>query len=203
MKKKLLSLVLAGAMVATTSVSAFADTTITSDGQQAPVTIKGSVNGSNNKPAPGTLSVTVPTTLSFAVKNDSSLEGTFIRVQNNSSQAINVYAYEFADTTADSGITVYNTTEKDNLDKKSDVILKLRGSHGMAVLKSEVGQKNNGIYTVAGVKATENDGVLVSNILNGQSDDLHLEGEAGSNDIVNAAEGVSDTFTLRLKIKKA
>lgn len=204
MKKKLLSLVLAGAMVATTSVSAFADTTITTDGQQAPVTIKGSVNGSNNKPAPGTLSVTVPTTLSFAVKNDSSLEGTYIRVQNDSSQPINVYAYEFADTTENAGITVYNTTETSSLDKKSDVILKLRGNNGTAALKSEKGQQsNNGIYTLAGAKAAGNDGVLVSNILNGQSDDLHLEGEAGSNDIDNATEGVSDTFTLRLKIKRA
>lgn len=201
MKKKLLSLVLAGAMVASTSVSAFADTTITTDGQQAPVTIKGSVNGADNKPAPGTLSVTVPTTLSFAVKNDNSLEGTYIRVQNDSSQAINVYAYEFADTTENSGITVHKSGEA--LTKKSDVILKLRGNNGTASLKSETsGQSNNGIYTLAGVKAT-GDGVLVSNILNGRSDDLHLEGEAGSGEIENSTEGISDTFTLRLKIKRA
>lgn len=200
MKKKLLSLVLAGGMLASTSVSAFADTTVTTDGQQVPVTIKGSVNGEGDKPAPGTLSVTVPTTLSFAVKNDGSLDGTYIRVQNDSSQAIKVYAYEFADATENSGITVYNSG---TLNKKSDVILKLRGSHGTAAFKSETtGQSNNGIYTLAGVKAT-GDGVLVSNILNGQSDDLHLEGEAGSVDIDNSTEGVSDTFTLRLKIKKA
>lgn len=203
MKKKLLSLVLAGAMVASTSVSAFAaDTIVTTDGQLAPVTIKGSVNGDGDKPAPGTLSVTVPTTLSFAVKNNGSLDGTYIRVQNDSSQAIDVYAYEFTDRTNDSGITVYK--EGETLNKKSDVILKLSGNHGVASFKSETqSEKNNGVYTLAGEKASGNDGVLVSNILNGQHDDLNLEGQAGTTPIANATDGVSDTFTLRLKIKRA
>ena len=204
MKKKLLSLVLAGAMVATTSVSAFADTIVTTDGEQVPVTITGSVNGEHDKPAPGTLSVTVPTTLSFAVKNDGSLEGTHIRVKNDSSQAINVYAYEFTDTTEGSGITVYNSNQTSELHKKSDVILKLRGNHGTASFKSEkTDGNNNGVYTLAGTKETGDNGVLVSNILNGQYDDLKLQGQAGEQDIENSAKGISDTFTLRLKIKRA
>lgn len=205
MKKKLLSLVLAGAMVASTSVSAFAaDTIVTTDGQLAPVTIKGSVNGDGDKPAPGTLSVTVPTTLSFAVKNNGSLDGTYIRVQNDSSQAIDVYAYEFTDRTNGSGITVYKDNETGSLNKKSDVTLKLGGNSGTASFKSETtSESNNGVYTLAGVRESGDNGVLVSNILNGQYDDLHLEGQAGSGEIENSTAGISDTFTLRLKIKRA
>lgn len=202
MKKKLLSLVLAGAMVASTSVSAFADvTTVTTDGQQVPVTIKGSVNGENNKPAPGTLSVTVPTTLSFIVKNDGSVEGSYIKVQNNGTQPIKVYAYEFVDKTENSGITVHNT---DNLSKKSDVLLTLSGRDGIARFNSEtISGEKKGVYTSSNTKGTD-DGVLISNILIGQSDDLNLEGRAGTGALdQNDTEGITDTFTLKLKIKKA
>ena len=204
MKKKLLSLVLAGAMVASTSVSAFADTTettVTTDGQQVPVTIKGSVNGEHDKPAPGTLSVTVPTTLSFIVKNDGTVEGSYIRVQNNGTQPINVYAYEFVDKTQSSGITVHNTGD---LEKKSDVSLTLSGRDGMARFNSEtISETDKGVYTSNNVKAT-NDGVLVSNILIGQSDNLNLEGRAGTGNLAQSdTEGITDTFTLKLKIKKA
>lgn len=204
MKKKLLSLVLAGAMVASTSVSAFADTTettVTTDGQQVPVTIKGSVNGKDDKPAPGTLSVTVPTTLSFIVKNDGTVEGSYIRVQNNGTQPINVYAYEFVDKTESSGITVHNTS---SLDKKSDVSLTLSGRDGIACFKSEtISETDRGVYTSSNAKAT-GDGVLISNILIGQSDDLSLVGKAGKQNLEhNDEEGITDTFTLKLKIKKA
>lgn len=204
MKKKLLSLVLAGAMVASTSVSAFADTTettVTTDGQQVPVTIKGSVNGQDNKPAPGTLSVTVPTTLSFIVKNNGTVEGSHIKVQNNGTQPIKVYAYEFVDKTENLGITVHNTG---SLDKKSDVSLTLSGRDGIACFKSEtINQTDRGVYTSSNAKAT-GDGVLISNILIGQSDDLSLEGRAGTQSLEqNDAEGITDTFTLKLKIKKA
>lgn len=202
MKKKLLSLVLAGAMVASTSVSAFADvTTVTTDGQQVPVTIKGSVNGQGNKPAPGTLSVTVPTTLSFIVKNDGSVEGSYIKVQNNGTQPIKVYAYEFVDKTESSGITVHNTGD---LSKKSDVSLTLSGRDGIACFNSEtISATDKGVYTSNNTKGTS-DGVLISNISIGQSDDLNLEGRAGTGALdQNDTEGITDTFTLKLKIKKA
>lgn len=204
MKKKLLSLVLAGAMVASTSVSAFADTTdtiVTTDGQQVPVTIKGSVNGLDNKPAPGTLSVTVPTTLSFIVKNNGTVEGSYIRVQNNGTQPINVYAYEFVDKTENSGIIVNNAGD---LSKKSDVSLTLSGRDGIACFKSEtIGGENRGVYTSNNAKAT-GDGVLISKILIGQSDNLNLEGRAGTQNLdQNNDVGITDTFTLKLKIKKA
>ena len=209
MKKKFLSLMMAAAVVATTSVSAFAagnDVTVTNDGEKVPVTIKGSVNGTDDKPAPGTLSVTVPTALSFAVKNNSSIEGTSITVQNNGTLDINVYAYEFTDVTANSKITAYKDSESTNLLKRSDVILKLDGNAGTASFKSEkTSDANNGVYELGGSRPEGDDGVLLSKVLKGQNDNLNLTGQAGAGDLdgEDNKNGINDTFTLRLKIKKA
>ena len=210
MKKKFLSLMMAAAVVATTSVSAFAagkDVTVTNDEQQVPVTIAGSVNGNDNKPAPGTLSVTVPTALSFAVKNDGTLQGTQITVENNGTEEINVYAYKFIDTTTDSKITVHGETTS-NLEKRSDIKLKINGNRGTAYFKSEnesAGQENTGIYLVNDTKASGTDGILISNLSRGETDDLKLTGKGGNQALTDAADnesGINDTFTLRLKIKK-
>ena len=127
------------------------------------VTITGSVNGEGDKPAPGTLSVTVPTALSFAVKNDGTLQGTQITVENNGTQEINVYAYEFNDTTSGSKITVHSETET-SLDKRSDIKLRINGNSGTAYFKSEDAssvEKNAGIYLVGGTKADGTDGILM------------------------------------------
>ena len=207
MKKKFLSLMMAAAVVATTSVSAFAAgnyETVTNDEQQVPVTITGSVNGEGNTPAPGILSVTVPTALSFTVKNDGTLQGTHITVENNGTQAISVYAHEFIDRTSDSKITVRGEREA-SLTKRSDVKLRINGNGGTAYFKSEDAssvEKNAGIYLVGGTKAEGTDGILISNVSQGGRDDLKLTGEAGNQALENN-NGINDTFTLRLKIKKA
>lgn len=207
MKKKFLSLMMAAAVVATTSVSAFAeDTIINNDGDTAEVTISGAVNGAGDTTPPGTLNVTVPTDLSFAVKNNGTVQGSEIKVVNKGVQAINVYAYEFADTTVGDKITVHKKTESLSGKKKSDVILHLKGNRGTAYFYSEdISGENKGVYKADGEKPSGTDGLLISNILKGKSDTLYLEGEAGSIDLTEKAqqEGISDAFTLRLKIKKA
>ena len=67
MKKKFLSLMMAAAMVATTSVSAFAkDYKWTEDTEQnADVTITGNVADDGGHFVPGTLSVSIPTTTTY------------------------------------------------------------------------------------------------------------------------------------------
>ena len=211
MKKKFLSLMMAAAVVATTSVSAFAagkDVTVTNDEQQVPVTIAGSVNGKDDTAAPGTLSVTVPTALSFAVKNDGTLQGTQITVENNGTEEINVYAYKFIDTTANSKITVRGETAS-NLERRSDIKLRINGNRGTAYFKSEnesAEQENTGIYLVDDTKANGTDGILISNLSRGETDDLKLTGKGGKQELADAADnesGINDTFTLRLKIKKS
>ena len=108
MKKKFLSLMMAAAVVATTSVNAFAssDATVTTDGEEVDVTITGSVNDERNNPPEGTISVTIPTALAFTVDSTGNFKGTSLDVVNNGTQKVDVYAYQFVDGTGAGDIEV-------------------------------------------------------------------------------------------------
>ena len=95
MKKKLLSLVLAGAMVASTSVSAFADDTIQVDHnseKQVEVPIQGDIEASNGTTLPGSITVTVPTSAAFKVDKDGNLTSGTMSVVNKGNATVSVIA---------------------------------------------------------------------------------------------------------------
>lgn len=210
MKKKLLSLVLAGAMVASTSVSAFAEKTITKPDTQEPTTdieITGEVYSDENKAPAGTFKVTVPTATSFTVKSD----GTFVApdamtIVNNGTQDIDVYADKFVDTTIGDGITVDGEGVVKTKDR-THVSLRLTGYLGTAYLKTEdtEDQGKNGIYKNKELRDNATDGVKLVNIQSGQRGELKLNGTAGTNQVNPTVQksGTTDSFTLTLKIKKA
>lgn len=212
MKKKLLSLVLAGAMVASTSVSAFAEKTITKPDTEEPTTdieITGEVYSDENKAPAGTFKVTVPTATSFTVKSD----GTFVApdamtIVNNGTQDIDVYADKFVDTTIGDGITVDGEGVVKTKDR-THVSLRLTGYLGTAYLKTEdtEAQGKNGIYKNKELRDSATDGVKLVNIQSGQRGELKLNGTAGTNqENLNPTvqkNGTTDSFTLTLKIKKA
>ena len=204
MKKKFLSLMMAAAMVATTSVSAFAanDKTVTNDGDSVEVKINGIVNNSNNEPPAGTLSVTVPTALSFTVNNEGKFTGSNIKVTNTGTQAIDVYAYQFKDVTPTTGIMIKASNA---LIKKSDVSLSLNGNAGTAYFRSEAEADGKGIYDEGGNKVVNQEGAKIANIEGGDENTLYLEGSAGKSDLEDkyTSTGINERFTLRLKIKKA
>ena len=201
MKKKFLSLMMAAAVVATTSVSAFAasEKTVTNNGDSVEVEINGIVNNSSNEPPAGTLSVTVPTALSFTVDNNGGFTGSDITVRNAGTQAIDVYAYQFTDVTPTTGILIKDSS---HLEKKSDVSLSLNGNAGTAYFRSEDGQ--NGIYNEGGSRL-DGEGAKIANIEGRNEKTLHLKGSAGKGELDTkyASTGINETFTLRLKIKKA
>ena len=205
MKKKFLSLMMAAAVVATTSVSAFASTTQTIKdseevGGQAQITVTGNVEDTDGHTKPGTLNVTVPTAASFTVNKEKKFVGTEIKVQNNGTQDIDVFAYRFADPTIESGIIVKKKEELSENDKTNIIALRLEGSSGTAYFASEEGR---GIYEDENhINAATEGGVKIANILKGGFYDLSLKGDVNENaSLVTTPE--SDTFTLRLKIKKA
>lgn len=206
MKKKLLSLVLAGAMVASTSVSAFADVTNivnpdNTDGQ-ADVTITGTVLNDSGEQPTGTFNVTIPTSASFTVSQNKSVISVPITITNNGAQNIDVYADKFMDVTKNSGITVVKATELKTSDR-TKVSLTLQGKTGLVYLKSEEDNNSNkGIYKdneFQNPASTDNDSRLTT-IAKGTSEQLTLQGNAGDQNTTNSA---SDNFTLRLKIKKS
>lgn len=206
MKKKLLSLVLAGAMVASTSVSAFADTVVDKNEGTANVTITGSVDANNGNSPTGTISVSVPTALSFSVNKDGEVSGGNITIANNGVDTVDVTAVKFYDKTPTSKITAKIPTEFTAAnEERSNMVLSIGGNQSeRAYFKSEtLADNKNGIYSVAG--ANEADGIKISSITGGNTDVLDLDGIAGEQDLTNDSEnaGITDSFVLTLKITKA
>lgn len=211
MKKKLLSLVLAGAMVASTSVSAFATTTpdkiVDKDGGTANVTINGSVYGNGGEIPSGTISVSVPTALNFKVDKTGRVEGSSINITNNGMEAVDISAVSFKDTTPDQSITVMapDQLQGDSSATRDKVALWISGNEqNQAYFKSvSIGGSDSGIIDNSGVSQPSGTGIKVSTINPKQSDTLTLRGFAGTRDLDESVEsGVTDEFTLTLKISK-
>ena len=204
MKKKLLSLVLAGAMVASTSVSAFATTTsdkiVDKDQGTANVTIDGSVDSNSGQQAAGTISVSIPTSLQFQVNTSGVVNGSGINVVNNGLDKVEIVADQFTDNTPDGNITVDAPNSFDRSTKKrSNVVLWVQGNGERAYFKSGT---DNGICDATGQTGQ---GITVSTLSgkNGgsNSDEIRLNGYAGTQGI-EGENALTDQFTLRLKVKK-
>lgn len=213
MKKKLLSLVLAGAMVASTSVSAFATTTenkvINSyeDGKNsANVTIEGSVDSDDGQQAAGTISVSIPTALQFRVDGAGNVNGAGIEVVNNGLDEVQVIAAEFIDNAPGGDITVnspsaFKRSARDSKSRKN-VVLWIEGNN-----RGERAYFNptdgNGICNEDG--QNEENGIVVSTLSKKDSgrntDTIRLDGYAGTSN-EEIANALTDKFTLRLKVKK-
>lgn len=220
MKKKLLSLVLAGAMVASTSVSAFAETVDTAEynigkqGQDHQVKITGDVQNTKGEVVEGTISVTVPTAMAFTITQDGTIEGGTINVVNKSKQQVEVVAKEFTDTTPSSGIVIVKENDLDtqlsnNTNSNRYISLKLTGTGGSVGLVSTKTGNQTGFITEEGREIT-NDGSQaypsLGNAWEGNNVTLTLSGRAKSNtasETYNAPESpVQDKFNLVLKIQK-
>lgn len=206
MKKKLLSLVLAGAMVASTSVSAFAAPNITGSDTDSPTTdvaITGKVLDNTGQEAPGTFSVTIPTAASFTVDQNGNLQGATIKVTNSGPQNIDVYADKFVDTQVNTGITVTQESQLKTVNK-TNVSLNLEGNLKILYLKSEGDAKYAGLYTDKNLstKADETTSKIAT-VKSGAEVDLTLSGRAGEHENDQVTNAINDKFTLTLKIKKS
>lgn len=211
MKKKLLSLVLAGAMVASTSVSAFAatdtDTVVKKDNGTANVTINGSVYGNSGEIPSGTINVSVPTALNFKVAQNGDVTGSEIKIVNNGMEAVDISAVSFKDTTPNKNITVMSPSELQNRGEntRDKVALWISGNRDSeAYFKSvAIGGSESGIIDNSGDPKDSETGIKVSTINPQQSDTLTLRGFAGTQNLEEGVKsGVTDEFTLTLKISK-
>lgn len=219
MKKKLLSLVLAGTMVATTSVSAFADTNtqeydVSSKTAEHRVNIEGNVENSKGETVPGTISVTVPTSVAFTINSNGDITGGEIKIVNKSNKKVKVVAKEFTDTTITDKIVIVKDSELDEniTNGESDQ------SKKYISLNIESGSKSLGLISN---KAKGNTGFLNANteIAISESDENTLLGTAWKdNDLTLSLTGrtkkpgveysapnnpIRDKFSLLLKIQKA
>ena len=213
MKKKFLSLMMAAAVVATTSVSAFAEPNVTgSDNKDATtnVTVTGNVlNDSGNDPI-GTFQVTVPTTSAFTVDQSGNFTTAGkITIKNDGTQNIDVYADKFVDTTETNadGITVVAENQMDGKDR-TYVNLNISGDLGTAYFKSEaISATKTGIYEESSLTNPIVGGKKLLNVQSGKSGDLNLNGSAGKAPLAESssvkANGATNNFTLTLRIKKS
>lgn len=220
MKKKLLSLVLAGAMVASTSVSAFADTVSSekyeatggpaysiTDEKDANISIEGKIADNKNEVKPSTISVTVPTTAKFTVDSNGKLIGSNINITSQSDTKVKVIAQEFTDISGTQKINAValNTLNDENAKQDSEnpdrkmVYLTLSGRQGAVSLQSNNGSGVCGLTT--NTAATEDEKFL-GTVSNGSDLQLSLEGSAVTKG-QRLSEPVSDSFTLVLRLKKA
>lgn len=211
MKKKFLSLMMAAAMVATTSVSAFAKDYKWAEEkeQNADVTITGNVADRDGHFVPGTLSVSIPTATTFTVSEKGEVRAPEIKVQNRGTQSVDVYAYKFVDQTPNKGseITVVGAQElkDDESPTTATLSLRLSGSLGKAYLKSEEsGSPKNGVYKdVDCTEVSTGSGVKLISVSGNDSDSITLVGETKSEGRTVPDKAVQDNFVLTLKIKKA
>lgn len=218
MKKKLLSLVLAGAMVASTSVSAFAateDATYNIDSttsQNHKVTITGDIADDNNETLPSTITVTIPTAMAFKVDSDGNVSGGKIEVVNKSNESVEVVAEKFSDSTPDSKIVLVKKSDLDNKiaqgDGKTYMSLDLVGETNTVGLVSDTNVSETGFVKDSDEsEITTSTKTTLGNAVNGSSLELRLVGNAKHSDSSQHAysaptTAINDTFNLILKIQK-
>lgn len=208
MKKKFLSLMMVAAVVATTSVSAFAadnvDKTVDipeGEGKNVNVQITGNVENLRGDVLPGTVSVTVPTAAIFNVNATSgNVTSGEMTITNHSDKKILVFASDFTDTTGNSEIEL---KKEDQVTQRGQVALKLTGGRKTIFFTSEdKGDKTYGkIYdrsTGEELEATAHIGEVTKD----SPLKLRLEGKGGTTGGDNTTP-IKDTFQLVFKIKRA
>lgn len=207
MKKKLLSLVLAGAMVASTSVSAFATTTdkpyeVQPDSAtNAEVEIRGDVESSEGNVLPGSVEVTVPTNASFTVKKNGTLEAGSMVIRNKGNSKVSVIASSFKDTNGINGINLVKVENDLTKDDRKKVFLKLTGGDEDIILTSEgTGKMYKG--SDLSTEITETTNFEIKKIEPQGELRLQLTGRGSECKDSETTEAVSDNFRLVLKIKQ-
>ena len=210
MKKKFLSLMMAAAVVATTSVSAFAlDSNTYEIGdteQEHQVTVKGDIPTASGEVVQGTISVTVPTAITFTVNKKGNIEAPSITVTNNSTEKVEVVASEFVDTSNGSKITVVPSQQlatSANSEDNRYVSLTLTGNGGSVVLGSTKAQ--TGLYNSTGTEISKGTDQPLGVAYKGNDLTLSLTGEAKkkeNGEYEAPTKPIQDKFTLTLKIKK-
>ena len=200
---------MAAAVVATTSVSAFAaDETIEvgKNGVEQDVSITGNIADSSDQIVEGTITVTVPTAMAFTINSAGELENGKIIISNKSNSKVEVIAKGFEDSTPNSGIVVKKKNELQDSDEKAgdkNIALTLIGKKSVGLCSS-----GSGLYNVDSDQADIQGSTGASlGVISAKHDlELKLDGQTkkGDNNLYKApANPIQDNFTLKLKIQKA
>lgn len=206
MKKKFLSLMMAAAVVATTSVSAFAADANQSyevsdtNGRNVQIGITGNVTDNSGHVASGTVSVTVPTVATFKVDENGKLTSPSMKITSNSSESVDVIASKFIDANGEDGINLVKQSDftQENAERKK-VWLKLVGDKEVSLTSEEKGK----MYKDDGGEINENNanGYVLGTVTQDLPLTLTLKGAGGTQS--QNTTPIQNDFKLILKIKKS
>lgn len=215
MKKKLLSLVLAGAMVASTSVSAFAATTPSTtsgtteilegtDSRDVEIGVEGNILDAQGNAVPGTIRLTVPTATTFSVNKDGVLSSADMTIRNEGDEQVAVVVSKFVDSNGAGNIEVIKKTDFEakaqNEVERNKIWLRLKGGRKDV----SFGSANKGeVYSIEDNGNDSNNSTTDYEIgrIEAESDmTLKLEGKGGIKGTADNA--IQDNFKLILKVKR-
>lgn len=172
------------------------------------VTITGSIDNNKGESPLGTIQLTVPTSMAFIIDNKGNFKSSSITIKNNGIDKVDVYAYKFIDNDGERNINIRAMTEfSDNLNETSrnNLALYIYGNSEFAYFKTEsIGSGKSGVYKdkALQISGDTDDGVKISTVSAGLSDELKLVGISGKKEI-ETDTAISNTFTLILKVKKS
>lgn len=171
----------------------------TKDKLHVVIPTKGKMKEDAGETPHGRFNVTVPTTASFTVKNNSEFIGTSIKITNNGEKPVDVSVANFIDIDGDYGIKLITDTEVDATKKRNEVNLFLENT----AENKKIYLGNKKLYSELGEEhlISEEEKKKIAKVLAGNTSTINISGKAGT-----SAEGIEDpisnTFTLILKIKK-
>ncbi|WP_294369586.1 hypothetical protein [uncultured Clostridium sp.] len=170
----------------------------TKDKLHVVIPTKGKMNEDAGETPHGRFNVTVPTTASFTVKNNSEFIGTSIKITNNGEKPVDVSVANFIDVDGDYGIKLITDTQVDATKKRNEVNLFLENTDE----NKKIYLGNKELYSDLGTEAiTQEEKKKIAKVLAGSTSTINISGKAGT-----SAEGIEDPisnrFTLILKIKK-
>lgn len=171
----------------------------TKDKLHVVIPTKGKMNEDAGETPHGRFNVTVPTTASFTVKNNSEFIGTSIKITNNGEKPVDVSVANFIDVDGDYGIKLITDTQVDENKKRNEVNLFLENTDenkkiylGNKKLYSDLGEDH---------RISEEEKKKIAKVLAGSTSTINISGKAGTS-TEGIEDPISNRFTLILKIKK-
>lgn len=170
----------------------------TKDKLHVVIPTKGKMKEDAGETPHGRFNVTVPTTASFTVKNNSEFIGTSIKITNNGEKPVDVSVANFIDVDGDYGIKLITDTQVNDTKKRNEVNLFLENT----AENKKIYLGNKKLYSELGTEEiTQEEKKRIAKVLAGNTSTINISGKAGT-----SAEGIEDPisnrFTLILKIKK-
>ena len=170
----------------------------TKDKLHVVIPTKGKMKEDAGETPHGRFNVTVPTTASFTVKNNSEFIGTSIKITNNGEKPVDVSVANFIDVDGDYGIKLITDTEVNDTKKRNEVNLFLENT----AENKKIYLGNKELYSDLGTEAiTQEEKKKIAKVLAGSTSIINISGKAGTSSEA-IEKPIGNTFTLILKIKK-